>query len=407
MKFLFALFLTLAPFAISAQESPAARVARILKTVPLVDGHNDLPGAIRAAATDHADISAYNLRESLSGNTDLARLSTGLVGAQLWSVHVPSEAANPARQQLEQIDIAHRMIAAYPDALGFAASASDVERVFGEGRIASLLGIEGGHVIENSLGALRAFYALGVRYMTLTHFLNTDWADSATDEPVLGGLSDLGEDIVREMNHMGMLVDLSHVSPGTMSDALDVAEAPVIFSHSGSRAMADHVRNVPDSILARLPENGGIVMQVFYPLYVSPAVLAHAARATEFEAQLRTRLGDDENRIQRELTGWQSANPVPTSPISDVADHLDHIVEVAGIDHVGLGSDFDGIPTYHEGLEDVSTFPALFIELVNRGWSDDSLRKLAGENILSVMREAEASARRLQRLRPPKPGLPR
>ena len=317
----------LIPVCVSAQSTHVERVRRILNEVPLIDGHNDLPGAIRGAMTPQGDVAAYDLRGTTSGDTDLPRLRRGMVGGQFWSVHVPSDAPRPARQQLEQIDIAHRMIDRYPDELELALTASDIERVFGAGKIASLLGIEGGHVIENSLGALRSFFDLGVRYVTLTHFGNTDWADSATDDPVLGGLSSFGEEIVREMNRLGMLVDLSHVSPGTMSDALNVAEAPVIFSHSGGRAIADHPRNVPDSILRRLPANGGIVMQVFYPPYVSPT------------------------------------DPPGGATISDVADHIEHIREVAGIDHIGLGSDFDGIPTYVDGLEDVSTFPALLVEL--------------------------------------------
>lgn len=355
----------LTPASIEAQSVDAERVRRILNTVPLIDGHNDLPGAIREAMTPQADVAAYDLRAPTAGDTDLPRLRRGMVGGQFWSVHVPSDAPRPARQQLEQIDIAHRMIDRYPDELELALTASDIERVFGSGKIASLLGIEGGHVIENSLGALRSFFELGVRYVTLTHFGNTDWADSATDDPVLGGLSSFGEEVVREMNRMGMLVDLSHVSPGTMSDALNVAEAPVIFSHSGVRAIADHPRNVPDSILRRLPANGGIVMQVFYPPYVSPT------------------------------------DPPGDATISDVADHIEHIRDLAGIDHIGLGSDFDGIPTYVEGLEDVATFPALLVELAGRGWSDADLAKVAGENLLRVMREAEQAARRIQRVRGP------
>jgi len=251
----------------------------------------------------------------------------------------------------------------YPDELEFAGNASDIQRVFGAGKIASLLGIEGGHVIENSLGALRAFYRAGVRYMGLTHFSNTDWADSSTDDVVNDGLSPFGEEVVREMNRMGMLVDLAHTSPATMSDALNLAEAPVMFSHAGARGLADHPRNVPDSILKRLTDNGGVVMQVFYPPYISV-----------------------EDSVAR---------------ISDVADHIEHIRTVAGIDHVGIGSDFDGIPTYVMGLEDVSTFPALFMELARRGWTDEELSKLAGENLLRVMRETEAAAMRLQRERPP------
>ena len=347
----------------SAQETLTQRIERILSQVPLIDGHNDLPGQIRDIQTPEGDVGLYDLRQATSGDTDIPRLRQGLVGAQFWSVHVNVEDPTPAKQQLEQIDIAHRIFETYPDELEFAGSASDIQRVFGAGKIASLLGIEGGHVIENSLGTLRAFYRAGVRYMGLTHFSNTDWADSSTDEVVNDGLSPFGEEVVREMNRMGMLVDLAHTSPATMSDALNLVEAPVIFSHAGAQALADHPRNVPDSILRRLTENGGVVMQVFYPPYISV---------------------DDS-----------------VASISDVADHIEHIRTVAGINHVGIGSDFDGIPTYVEGLEDVSTFPALFMELARRGWTDQALSKLAGENLLRVMRETEAVAMWLQRERPP------
>tara|TARA_B100000959_G_scaffold120192_1_gene126288 strand:- start:6615 stop:7778 length:1164 start_codon:yes stop_codon:yes gene_type:complete len=347
----------------SAQETLSQRIERILSRVPLIDGHNDLPGQIRDIQTPEGDVGLYDLRQATSGDTDIPRLRQGLVGAQFWSVHVNVENPAPAKQQLEQIDIAHRIFETYPDELEFAGNASDIQRIFGAGKIASLLGIEGGHVIENSLGALRAFYRAGVRYMGLTHFSNTDWADSSTDEVVNDGLSPFGEEVVREMNRMGMLVDLAHTSPATMSDALNLAEAPVIFSHAGAQALADHPRNVPDSILRRLTENGGVVMQVFYPPYIS---------------------ADDS-----------------VASISDVADHIEHIRTVAGINHVGIGSDFDGIPTYVEGLEDVSTFPALFMELAHRGWTDEELSKLAGENLLRVMRETEAVAMRLQRERQP------
>jgi len=359
--FLTALSPSLMP--VSAQETLAQRIERILSRVPLIDGHNDLPGQIRDVQTSEGDVGLYDLRQATSGDTDLPRLREGMVGAQFWSVHVNVEDPAPAKQQLEQIDIAHRIFEMYPDELEFAGSASDIQRVFGAGKIASLLGIEGGHVIENSLGALRAFYRAGVRYMGLTHFSNTDWADSSTDDVVNDGLSPFGQEVVREMNRMGMLVDLAHTSPATMSDALNLAEAPVIFSHAGARALADHPRNVPDSILKRLTENGGVVMQVFYPPYIS---------------------------VEDSVVS-----------ISDVADHIEHIRTVAGINHIGIGSDFDGIPTYVEGLEDVSTFPALFMELARRGWTDKELSKLAGENLLRVMRETEAAAMRLQRERPP------
>jgi membrane dipeptidase len=320
-------------------------------------------------------VEAYDLRGSVPGHTDLARLRAGGVGAQFWSVYVPCDAVaeGASRVQLEQIDIAQRVFRMYPDAFGEAFSASDVESEFGRGRIASLMGMEGGHAIENSLGALRAFYAAGVRYMTLTHGCNTDWADSGTDEPRHGGLSPFGAEVIREMNRMGMLVDLSHTSPETMNDVLDLAEAPVIFSHSSARAVTDHPRNVPDQVLRRLPENGGLVMVTFVPSFVSDAV--------------RTYEGPAEN--------------APRATLSDVADHIEHIRDVAGVDHVGIGGDFDGISSVVQGLEDVSTYPALLEELSRRGWSEEDLRKLAGENALRVMRESEAAARRIQRERPP------
>ena len=394
--------LALASFSsgLRAQETLTQRIQRILSEVPLIDGHNDLPGQIRRAKTSEGDVGIYDLRQETPGDTDLPRLRAGMVGAQFWSVHVNVDHPRPAMQQLEQIDIAHRMIDAYPDELEFAGSASDIQRVSGSGKIASLLGIEGGHVIENSLGALRAFYQAGVRHMGLTHFANTDWADSGTDDVVVDGLSPFGEEVVREMNRMGMLVDLSHVSPATMSDALNVAEAPVIFSHAGARAVADHPRNVPDSILRRLPANGGVLMQLFFPPYIRPATAERVKRQTEMRESLEARYGDDEERIQQEMANWNRANPVRAT-LADVADHIEHVRDVAGVDHVGIGSDFDGISSYVEGLEDVSTFPALFMELARRGWSDEDLKKLAGENLLRVMQQAESVSRRLQRQRQP------
>ena len=347
----------------------------VLASTPLVDGHNDLPWAIRNHDEAPMDVAAYDLRRPAPGHTDLARLREGHVGAQFWSVYVPFRAVEEgaARVQLEEIDIARQMIRRYPDHLELALSVSDVERIFGSGRIASMLGMEGGHALENSLGALRAFYDLGVRYMTLTHSGTIDWADSATDDPRHGGLSPFGEEVVREMNRLGMLVDLSHVSEGGMSDVLAVSEAPVIFSHSSARALTNHPRNVPDSILRRMPENGGVVMVTFVPVYVNEA--------------LRT---------------WEGPrDEAPRATLADVADHIDHVREVAGIDHVGIGSDFDGISSVPVGLEDVSDFPNLFAELARRGWTETELRKLAGENLLRAWREAEGVARRLQRERGP------
>ncbi|MEQ9568986.1 MAG: dipeptidase, partial [Longimicrobiales bacterium] len=358
---------------VAAQDTSSELVARVLRTTPLIDGHNDLPWEIRNSAD--RDVGAYDLRGVVPGHTDLARLRAGGVGGQFWSIYVPCDAVaeGAAKVQLEQIDIAQQIFRTYPDAFGEAFSASDVEREFGAGRIASLMGMEGGHVIENSLGALRAYYHAGARYMTLTHGCNTDWADSATDDPVHGGLTAFGREVVREMNRLGMLVDLSHTSPATMHDVLDIAEAPVIYSHSSARALTDHPRNVPDDVLRRLPDNGGVVMVTFVPGFVSEA--------------LRTYEGPPAG--------------APRAHLTDVADHIEHIRDVAGIEHVGLGGDFDGISTVVQGLEDVSTYPALLEELERRGWTESELRALVGGNVLRAMRDAEAAARRAQRERGP------
>ena len=384
--------------AAAAQSDPALERARkILRSVPLIDGHNDLPWAIRESKTAPMDVAAYDLRHRTAGHTDLERLKAGQVGAQFWSIYVPGEVKDSgyARIQLEQFDIARRMIARYPDRLAPALTAADIEREFKRGRIGSLLGMEGGHVIENSLGALRAYYDLGARYLTLTHNVTLDWADAAADSARHGGLTEFGREVVREMNRLGMLVDLSHVSPGTMSDALDVTAAPVIFSHSSARALTDHVRNVPDSILQRLPKNGGVVMVTFVPAFVSQEVADWEAAAGAEAKRLET-VGDSVER-ERLADAWKAAHPRPPATLSQVADHFDHVRKVAGVDHVAIGSDFDGITETLVGLEDVSTFPQLFAELIRRGWSDDDLRKLAGRNLLRVLRAAESAAARLQR----------
>jgi membrane dipeptidase len=370
---------------------------RLLRSTPLIDGHNDLPWEIRTSKTAPRDVDAYDLRRRTEKHTDLDRLAQGQVAAQFWSIYVPGEVHDSgfARIQLEQFDIARRMIARYPDRLALALTADDIERNFRQHRIASLLGMEGGHVIENSLGALRAYYDLGARYMTLTHNVTLRWADAAQDSATHGGLTEFGREVVREMNRLGMLVDLSHVSPGTMSDALDVAQAPVIFSHSSARALTDVPRNVPDSILARLPRNGGVVMVTFVPGFISTAIgeQDRAARARFREIRATT---TDSSEVRRLMTEWRAAHPRPVATIKDVADHIDHVRQVAGVDHVGIGSDFDGIEETPVGLEDSSKYPWLFAELIRRGWSDDDLRKLAGQNLLRAMRAAEATARRLQ-----------
>ncbi|HEU4473904.1 MAG TPA: dipeptidase [Gemmatimonadales bacterium] len=386
----------------AAQSDPALdRARKILRSVPLIDGHNDLPWEIRMSETAPMDVAAYDLRRRTPGHTDLERLKAGQVGAQFWSIYVPGEVKDSgyARIQLEQFDIARRMIARYPDRLAPALTAADIEREFKRGRVASLLGMEGGHVIENSLGALRVYYELGARYLTLTHNVTLDWADAAADSARHGGLTEFGREVVREMNRLGMLVDLSHVSPGTMSDALDVAAAPVIFSHSSARALTNHTRNVPDSILRRLPKNGGAVMVTFVPAFVSQEVADWEA-AADAEGKRLEAVGDSVER-ERLVNEWRQAHPRPPATLSQVADHIEHVRKVAGVDHVAIGSDFDGITETPVGLGDVSTFPDLFAELIRRGWSDDDLRKLAGKNLLRVLRGAESTAARLRRERQP------
>jgi membrane dipeptidase len=375
-----------------------ARAKRILRQTPLIDGHNDLPWRIREDSVARGNVDAYDLRKRTPGHTDLERLKKGMVGAQFWSVYTPGEYRDSgyARVQLEQIDIARRFIAKYPDRLALALSANDIRRDFRQGKIGSLLGLEGGHAIENSLGALRAYYDLGVRYMTLTHNVTLDWADAALDSAKHKGLTPFGDSVVVEMNRLGMLVDLSHVSPATMSAALNVSRAPVIFSHSGARALVDVPRNVPDSILRRVTTNGGIVMVPFVTGFVSPAVLLYDQSTRPVMKDLQAKYGNDTAAITREVKQWRAAHPEPRATLSQVADQIEYVRKVAGVDHVGIGGDFDGITEVVQGLEDVSTYPALFAELARRGWSDLDLRKLAGENLLRVFAQAEAVAKRLQ-----------
>ena len=394
-----------APAHASAQNADAnlERAKRILRTTPLVDGHNDLAWRIREDKHTPRDVEAYDLRKTTPGHTDLARMKEGMLGAQFWSVYVPGEIKDSgyARVQLEEIDIARRFIERYPERLAFATHASDIRKDFAQGKVASFLGMEGGHAIENSLGALRAYYDLGVRYMTLTHNVTLDWADAALDTARHGGLTPFGKEVVREMNRLGMLVDLAHVSPGTMSDALDVSEAPVIFSHSGARALVDHPRNVPDSILARLRKNGGIVMVPFVNSFVSPDVRAHDLALDSAAKDAAKRFPGDTAAVHRETSAWRAAHPLPLATLAQVADQIEHVRDVAGIDHVGIGSDFDGFEDVIPGLENVSRFPYLLAELARRGWSDADLRKVTGENFIRVFTQAEAVARRLQKERAP------
>jgi membrane dipeptidase len=384
-----------------ADDAALLHAREFLRKHPLIDGHNDLPEVIREKGKPPRDVAAYDLSRPTAGDTDLARLRAGGVGGQFWSVYIPSSPEvgkkGFARIQLEQIDIALRVIERYPDDLALALTADDVERANAAGRIASLLGVEGGHAIENSLGALRDYYRLGVRYMTLTHFNANDWADSATEPPRHGGLTKFGVEVVREMNRLGMLVDLSHVSAETMNDALDVTEAPVIFSHSTAIALTPSPRNVPDAVLARMQDNGGVVMANFISQFTVQGE-AHVRWQEAFARETGAKLADTD--YDEKLAKYVAAHPEPRATIRDVADHVEHVRDVAGIDHVGIGADFFGEPTWMAaGLEDVSRYPELFAELIRRGWTDADLEKLARGNVLRTLRGAEQVAARLQKER--------
>ena len=412
---LFAFVAASAPLHAQKLDPYLERARAVLRSTPLVDGHNDLPWRIREDTVHANDLDAYDLRKRTPGMTDLERLAKGMVGAQFWSVYIPGEASardyarqgnvssvpGYARVQLEQIELARRMIAKYPDRLAFATSTADVRRAFAQHKVGSLLGMEGGHAIENSLETLRAYYDLGARYMTLTHNVTLDWADAALDTAKHGGVTPFGREVVREMNRLGMLCDLSHVSPSVMSNVLDVTASPVIFSHSGSREMVNHARNVPDSILRRLPKNGGVVMVPFVTSFVSRAVFADDGEIERTAADLRRRFPTDTIAQRREFAAWRQSHPRPRATLADVANQIEHVRQVAGIDHVGIGSDLDGVTETVVGLEDVSTFPALLAELARRGWSDGDLRKLAGENVLRAFKQAEMVSARLRKLRSP------
>ncbi|PYP33460.1 MAG: membrane dipeptidase [Gemmatimonadetes bacterium] len=380
-----------------AAQDYRAQALRILKTVPLIDGHNDIPDAVRGrGGLDSVDFAASQPKLM----TDIPRLRAGGVGGQFWSAYVPVTTIHggehPAVYALEQIDLVHRLCRKYPQTFAEAATAAAVERNFKAGKISCLIGIEGGHAIENSLGALRMFARLGVRYMTLTHWETLDWADAATDSAKHNGLTPFGEEVVREMNRVGMLVDLAHVSDATMVGAIRVSRAPVLFSHSSARALCDHVRNVPDSILRMVKANGGVVMVNFYPTFVSEAVRAYGDSVTARSRALRA-AGADSALIADTVRSRETSGPKAT--LSQVADHIEHIRDVAGVDHVGLGSDFDGITTVPVGLEDVSKFPDLLAELLRRGWSEQDVRKVAGLNVLRVLRDAERVSREMSAAR--------
>jgi membrane dipeptidase len=390
----------------STEASPAAATAArdLLTRHPILDGHNDLPWTLRVA--DDVDLDTTDLDHPVATiQTDWPRMAAGGVGAQFWSVYVSAdlEGETAVTTTLEQIDLVHELIRRYPGTLELALTADDVERIIAAGKVASLIGAEGGHSIGSSLGTLRALYALGVRYMTLTHNLNLPWADSATDDRAVGGLSPFGREVVREMQRLGMLVDLSHVSPDTMRDAMDTAEGPLIFSHSSALAICDHPRNVPDEILARLPANGGTCMVNFVPAFVSQACrdwergFAEDARQRGFDFKNVPGRGQAKELRQE----WIAKHPRPAVKLAEVADHAEHVREVAGVDHVGIGSDYDGVDWLPEGLEDTSCYPALIAELLRRGWSEEDCGKLASGNIIRTLRAAEETARALSASRGP------
>jgi membrane dipeptidase len=367
-------------------------VPALLRDHPVVDGHNDLLWALRELCDDDFDAVDIGIRQDGRVQTDLPRLRAGGVGAQFWSVFVPSTLGHAAvAATLEQVDAAYRMVARYDDQLALATTADEVEAAWRSGRIASLLGAEGGHQIDGSLGVLRAYHTLGIRYLTLTHNENVPWADSATDERVLGGLSDFGRAVVAEMNRVGMLVDLSHVSAETMRDVLEVSTAPVMFSHSSALALTDHPRNVPDDVLERMAAAGGVCMVSFVPRFVSQANRDWALEAEEVAAAAGID-AKDLARFEPFITEREREHPPPPATVADVADHVEHVREVAGIEHVGLGGDFDGVTTLPEGLEDVSCYPVLLQALADRGWSADELARLTCRNALRVMRGVEDAA---------------
>ncbi|MDI5965225.1 dipeptidase [Streptomyces sp. SL13] len=386
-----------------SSEQRLTRARELLAAHPVVDGHNDLPWALREQVRYDLDRLDIATDQSACLHTDIPRLRAGGVGAQFWSVYVSCELAgdDAVSATLEQIDVVRQLTDRYPADLKLALTADDMETARAEGRIASLMGAEGGHSINCSLATLRSLHALGVRYMTLTHNDNVPWADSATDEPKADGLTAFGEEVVREMNRTGVLVDLSHVAPATMRDALRVSEAPVIFSHSSARAVCDHPRNIPDDVLAALPGNGGVAMATFVPKFILPAAIEWTRAADEnMRAHGLHHLATtpEAMRVQRE---YEAARPRPVATVSTVADHLDHLREVAGVDHIGVGGDYDGTAFLPAGLDDVSGYPRLVAELLDRHWSDADLAKLTWRNAVRVLRDAESVAAELSARRGP------
>lgn len=383
----------------TAQKSPEAVAEAALKRAPVFDGHNDVPWELRGRVGnvindfDFRDTTVVKPGETVM-HTDIRRLRKGHVGAQFWSVYVPSNSneAQAVQQTLEQIDVAKRLIARYPSDLSLAANSSELQSQMKAGKIAGMLGMEGGQSIGSSLAVLRDMYALGVRYMTLTHSKTTPWADSATDAPQHDGLTDFGRQVVQEMNRIGMIVDLSHVSEATMSDALAATKAPVMFSHSGVRAVNDHPRNVPDSVLPAVKANGGVIMVVFYAAFVDPALREYGLARTAQKARLDAQYVGNPSGAEAALKAWETANVAPQTPIAKLADHIDHIKQTIGVDYIGLGGDYDGMDATPVGMEDVSGYPALFTELARRGYSQADLEKIASGNMLRVLKAVEAYA---------------
>ena len=406
----FALALGLASLSLSTANAQTidpkvqARIDRILKATPLIDGHNDVAeqlgeyhqSKVDALASGTANWPDHPLM------TDMARLHAGRVGGQFWSVYIDGTITGDAaiRRTLEQIDIVDRMIAAYPADLEAARTADDIVRIHRTGKVASMIGIEGGRQIGGSLPALRQFYRLGARYMTLSHNQTTEWADSATDDPKFKGLSPFGLSVIAEMNRLGMLVDLSHVSPEVMRQAIAASRAPVIFSHSSARALNDHPRNVPDDVLKLLPANGGVVMVNWVPQFLSPARLRYESEKAAEEARLKTIIRNDSAAVASGIKAWVATHPAPEVTVRDIADHVDHVAKIAGHDHVGIGADLDGIDSTPTGMTGVQAYPLLFAELIKRGWSDADLAKLAGGNVLRALRGAEATAAAMKNVPP-------
>jgi membrane dipeptidase len=405
VAFLATAFGSLIPAVVLGQRAPDSvatleRARRIHRETPMIDTHNDLPEMIHNRA--NGDLTKMDPDKRLDIDTDIPRLKAGGVGGQFFAAYVPSSYMDKgaARYVLEEIDIIHRFTARSPS-LEYATTAADIVRIHGKGKIASLIGIEGGHAIENSLGVLRKVYDLGVRYMTLTHSGTTPWADAATDEARHGGLTRFGEEVVREMNRLGMMVDISHVSDGTMMDALRVSEAPVIYSHSSARALANHRRNVPDSILKLIPKNRGIVMINIYPGFINAKAAQQSANVLDKEREFKAKYPNDTERATKEFLAYLDNFKTEPGTLQEVANHIDHVRKVAGIDYVGYGADFGSLTQHPVGLEDVTRYPYLTAELLKRGYSEADVKKVIGENFLRVMREVEATAARLQKTRAP------